>query len=154
MKLQIILFLALITIMIYGCNKVESDEFVSKVDVAALKKAMYEYNALTYQYDRETVNKEISKLMIDLKANPTATDKDGHLENVKLLIKRINELDGFSAKLFCYACIETYPSKSDISIEFKYNNKIIKRQMFVMPAMGKVDDLLHFAGIQMSYDEM
>lgn len=153
MNLKYILSFFLMTFVLFGCDKIEKDDFVSSVDVVALKKAMYEYDPITYGYDSETVYKEIKKLMTDLKAKPTKTDEDGHLENVHLLIKRLNQLDGFSAELFCYACIYTLPAKSEISIRFEYNNETVKRQMFVMPAMGKADEFLHFAGIQITYEQ-
>ena len=147
MKTKSIILFALFFVA-FGCDKVDKPEVINQINVEALKKALYEYNPVTYQYDSQTVYAEIKKLMTDLKANPTAEDREGHAENVNILIERLNKLDGFTANLFCYSCISTNPPKSEISIQFNYNRETVKRQMFVMPAGDNSDDLLHFAGIQ------
>ncbi len=64
--------------------------------------------------NRELVNTEINKLTADLKPR-----KDVHRSNLNTLVTRISDqTDGrISCSVFCYACIETLPPQSELSLE-------------------------------------
>ena len=60
---------------------------------------------------------EISKQTFDLVPKVTDEDPIGHMENMHKLVNRLNDLcNEIEAELICYACIETYPSQSEIKI--------------------------------------
>jgi hypothetical protein len=67
--------------------------------------------------DNDIVKLEMNKLMIDLRPKVTGNDRFGHAENLDLLINRLNiQCDNISSELICYACIETLPPQSEISV--------------------------------------
>lgn len=67
--------------------------------------------------DTELVKAEISKLISDLEPKITNNDKFGHKENLSTLVNRINsQCSIINSEIICYACIETNPPQSEISV--------------------------------------
>ena len=68
-------------------------------------------------YDNETLKAEVDKLTVDLKPQSTEDDRIGHRKNLNTLINRLNaQCKQVEASLFCYACVETLPLQSEITV--------------------------------------
>jgi hypothetical protein len=83
-------------------------------------------NAILNQ-DESAIKSEVSILTLDLKPNPTIDDEWGHLENLELLIDRLNQCNEINAELFCYCCIYTYPPQSEILVKTNSNGQQIQK---------------------------
>ena len=57
------------------------------------------------------------KLTENLPPEPTKNDPIGHSENLTIITQSIHSCDGLEAEIFCYACVETYPLQSEITIQ-------------------------------------
>ncbi len=67
--------------------------------------------------DADAIISEINKLVYDLPPKVTSFDEFGHKQNIDVFIERINKFcPSVTAKLICYACIETYPPQSEIEL--------------------------------------
>lgn len=47
---------------------------------------------------------------------PKSDDQTGHFENLQLLVKKLGECNKISSSIKCYACIETYPLQSEVTL--------------------------------------
>ncbi len=83
--------------------------------------------------DYEKIGTELDKLTEDLSPNPTASDPIGHSENLvgftEQLMKTCEELE---VKIFCYACVETNPPQSELTIQLDSSGTIIERIIDIM----------------------
>ena len=67
--------------------------------------------------DNETLKAEVDKLTVGLTPQITEEDPFGHRENMNTLIDRLNaQCKYVEASLFCYACVETLPVQSEITV--------------------------------------
>jgi hypothetical protein len=99
-------------------------------------------------YDRDLVNIEITKLLTDLYPAVTNSDPLGHSNNIEILINRMNLCNGISARLFCYACIKTYPLQSEILVETDSSGFALKR---ILDIKTPEDSKLEFVNIHQAY---
>ena len=77
--------------------------------------------------DNSKVGQEISKLLIDTEPKPIDNDLIGQKFNIDNLIAEINKSGVLTAKLFCYACIETLPEQTEITITTKSSGVSVSR---------------------------
>jgi hypothetical protein len=47
-------------------------------------------------------------------------------QNIQLLTQRISKCD-ISSMIYCFDCIDTYPSQTEISIDFSYNGAMVQK---------------------------
>lgn len=95
--------------------------------------------------DETMIRSEIENLTSDLYPVPTPEDNIGHMLNLHTLVDRIySDCNDINATIICYACINTYPPGSEISIAFEYENTQIEKTIDIFTSG---DDLLHYAGI-------
>jgi hypothetical protein len=79
--------------------------------------------------DNTIIITEISKLTTDLSPDLSANDPFGHADNFDILLTRINECQGITAELTCYACIKTLPPISEILIKTDSSGIQIQRSI-------------------------
>lgn len=91
------------------------------------------------------VKSEMNKLVIDLNPKITANDQLGHLNNFSTLVDRINtHCEKLESKLICYACIETYPPITEISISLDSAGVSVKR---VVDILTSSENALNISGV-------
>jgi hypothetical protein len=129
-----ILFLVILS----SCTK----DKIESIDCELLTEALVNYN-------NEILKAEVDKLTIDLNPHVGNNDIYGHSENLNTLIDRLNS--GFSnieASLFCYACIQTLPPQSEISILVDSSGTEVCR---IIDISTPEDEILKFSGIHPCY---
>jgi len=76
------------------------------------------------------VGVEVNKLCEDLlPAAPTPADEYGQAQNINILVQRLSQKCDITATLVCYACIETLPAQSEITISINQNGTIYTRTL-------------------------
>ncbi|NLE63858.1 MAG: hypothetical protein BWY08_01419 [Bacteroidetes bacterium ADurb.Bin174] len=100
------------------------------------------------QKDKSIIEKEISKLLINTKAKPNDNDIIGQKENVDNLISEFNKSKVLHADLLCYACIETYPEQSEVTITTDSSGVSISR---IIDILTPKDNILEFVNIHDTY---
>ncbi len=79
-------------------------------------------------YNDTIAREEMIELTHDLASEPIQSDILGHKENLDILVERLNKkCDEILASKLCYACIETNPPISEISIELDSLGTMISR---------------------------
>ncbi|MCK9207293.1 MAG: hypothetical protein M0P66_09305 [Salinivirgaceae bacterium] len=132
------LIIVLIVIVFSSCDKENTE---SNVDWNAFKVGVI-------QKDKSIIEKEISKLLINTNAKPNDNDLIGQKENVDNLIFEISKSKVLNADLFCYACIETYPAQSEITITTDSSGVLISR---IIDILTPNDNILKFVDIHDNY---
>lgn len=100
-------------------------------------------------YNSENLKAEVDKLTIDLKPHISNNNSYGHRENLNTLIDRLNsQCDNIEANLFCYACIQTFPLQSEISILVDSSGTDVCR---IIDISTPEDDILSFVGVHQCY---
>ncbi len=87
-------------------------------------------NALLMQ-NNEIIEEEFIKITVDLKPKATENDKIGHKDNYTKLISRINECEKIEAELTCYACLESLPTQSILTLTIDSIGINVKRTIYV-----------------------
>lgn len=106
------------------------------------------FKAGVIQKDYLIIEKEISNLLINTSAKPTANDFIGQETNIYNLIKAINGSELLQAQLLCYACIKTYPSQSEIIVTTDSSGISVRR---IIDILTPEDNLLQFVNIHDIY---
>jgi hypothetical protein len=94
--------------------------------------------------DQEKIGIEMDKLTENLPPDPTKNDPIGHSENLTIITQSIHSCDGLEAEIFCYACVETYPPQSEITIQMNSSGTKIER---IIDISTPSDKILKFSGI-------
>jgi hypothetical protein len=132
----LIFILALIAI-----NTCEQEDPQPIVDWEAFKTGVI-------QKDISIIEKEISKLLINTLATPTSSDPIGQKINIGILVQSINGSNKIAAELFCYACIKTYPSQSEILLTTDSSGISVRR---IIDIRTSEDSILAFVNIHDAY---
>ena len=119
MKVNLRLFMILVIMITVSCeHKDQSADFGLNCD--HLKNGII-------NLDDNILRAEIAKLILDLYPKPVPNDDLGHLVNFDTLIYRINSCSKIHAEMFCYGCIKTGPSQSEILIKADSSGVQIQR---------------------------
>jgi hypothetical protein len=94
--------------------------------------------------DQEKIGIEMNKLTENLPPDPTKNDPIGHSENLTIITQGIHSCDGLEAEIFCYACVETNPPQSEITIQMDSVSVKIER---IIDISTPSDKILKFSGI-------
>ena len=94
--------------------------------------------------DQEKIGIEMNKLTENLPPDPTENDPIGHSENLTIITQGIHSCDGLEAEIFCYACVETNPPQSEITIQMDSVSVKIER---IIDISTPSDKILKFSGI-------
>ena len=94
--------------------------------------------------DQEKIGIEMNKLTENLPPDPTKNDPIGHSENLTIITQSIHSCDGLEAEIFCYACVETNPPQSEITIQMDSVSVKIER---IIDISTPSDNILKFSGI-------
>jgi hypothetical protein len=94
--------------------------------------------------DQEKIGIEMNKLTENLPPDPTKNDPIGHSENLTIITQIIHSCDGLEAEIFCYACVETNPPQSEITIQMDSVSVKIER---IIDISTPSDKILKFSGI-------
>ena len=94
--------------------------------------------------DQEKIGIEMNKLTENLPPDPTKNDPIGHSENLTIITQSIHSCDGLEAEIFCYACVETNPPQSEITIQMDSVSVKIER---IIDISTPSDKILKFSGI-------
>jgi len=94
--------------------------------------------------DQEKIGIEMDKLTENLPPDPTKNDPIGHSENLTIITQSIHSCDGLEAEIFCYACVETNPPQSEITIQMDSVSVKIER---IIDISTPSDKILKFSGI-------
>lgn len=133
-----ILVIILSLIFLTSCE----EDRIESVECELITEALVNYNS-------ENLKAEVDKLTIDLKPHISDNDSYGHRENLNTLIDRLNsQCDNFEASLFCYACIETLPPQSEISILVDSSGTDVYR---IIDISTPEDDNLSFVGVELEW---
>jgi hypothetical protein len=125
-------------VILSSCTK----DKIESVDCELLTEALVNYND-------EILKAEVDKLTIDLKPHFANNDFYGHSENLNALIDRLNSgCANIDASLLCYACIETLPPQSEISILVDSSGTAVCR---IIDISTPEDEILKFSGIHPCY---
>ena len=92
----------------------------------------------------EKIGIEMDKLTENLPPDPTKNDPIGHSENLTIITQSIHSCDGLEAEIFCYACVETNPPQSEITIQMDSVSVKIER---IIDISTPSDKILKFSGI-------
>ena len=142
-KLFILITLLIIVSSLSSCKKILDSNYY-QIDNENLQKGIITYNS-------EIVCSEITKLLLDLKAKPSANDKFGQADNINKLIDRINtNCDNVTAELVCYACIYTLPPQSELKLSTDSSGVEVSR---VLDILTPKDDILSCMHIHPGYFE-
>ena len=76
-----------------------------------------------YNENDSLIQEEIARLTSDLLPKLFDDDKWGQLENLDILIERLNQCNCIVATKVCYACIYTLPPQSEVKLVVTYNMK-------------------------------
>jgi hypothetical protein len=79
-----------------------------------------EFKQAAYSND---VNKVRSVMESYLQNLPSSVYNE---QNIQLLTQRISKCD-ISSLIYCFDCIDTYPSQTEISINFSYNGAMVHK---------------------------
>ena len=104
MKLLYLLTVVLISCMVCSCE----DDF-ARINCEALREALI-------ATDVEDASVHINDLLEDLQPVPVSGDPYGHEINLELFVDRLHANCSLQVEIGCYACIETYPPQSHVSI--------------------------------------
>jgi|GEM_PF-3331110 len=74
----------------------------------------------------------LNKYLSDLKPMRSNTDNLGHEHNLKIFVERLNSCNTISAEINCYACMESYPPQSSVSMKIATSDNS-------MPILAKVN---------------
>ncbi len=100
------------------------------------------------QYDQEKAKTEINKLCADLKPHGNI----GQKENLNTLVNRLQTQCGnMDVTLLCFACIETLPPQSEISVAMDSSSTTVCR---IIDIFTPDDDILSFRNVHicLTYD--
>ena len=143
LKSFILIISVLLCICLSSCKKILDSNYY-QIDSENLRNGIVTFNS-------EIVCTEITKLLLDLKANPSADDKFGQAENLNKLIDRINtNCDNVTAELICYACIYTLPPQSELKLSTDSSGVEVAR---VLDIFTPEDDILSCVRIHHGYFE-
>lgn len=110
-----------ILLFLISCKK----DIIESPDCDRLKTGLVELN-------ENIVKNEVEKLTSDLHPEPYSEDLIGHMTNLQTLADRLNEkCSQLTTELVCYACIESYPPRSIISVEFDNQGEIYLIYIFI-----------------------
>lgn len=59
----------------------------------------------------------LNKYLADLKPMRSNTDNLGHKHNLNVFVERLNSCENISAESNCYACMESYPPQSSVTMK-------------------------------------
>jgi hypothetical protein len=127
----------LFLVVLSSCTK----DKIESIDCELLTEALVNYND-------EILKAEVDKLTIDLKPDVGSNDIYGHSKNLNTLIDRLNTGCNIEASLFCYACIQTLPPQSEISILVDSSGTEVCR---IIDISTPEDEILKFSGIHPCY---
>ncbi len=115
-----IVYLAIV-LLLFTCKK----DVIENPDCESLLTGLTELND-------NIVKNEIEKLTADLHPQPYSEDPIGHMANVQTLADRLSEkCSQLTTEVVCYACIESYPPRSIISVEFNNQGETYLIYIFI-----------------------
>jgi len=94
--------------------------------------------------EQEIIGIEMDKLTEILPPDPTKNDPIGPSENLTIITQSIHSCDVLEAEIFCYACVETNPLQSEITIQMDSVGVKIERIINISTSLYKI---LKFSGI-------
>lgn len=113
--------LAVCLLMFAACKK-------NKLDPAAFNCQNFKTGIMNDSSDM--VGIEVNKLCEDLMpVAATPADEYGQAQNINILVQRLSEKCDVTATLVCYACIETLPAQSEITISINQNGTVYNRTL-------------------------
>jgi len=140
MKAGIYIFTYLvIAFAVISCSKEDADD---NKDCLLLQSGIINLN-------REIVRAELVKLTWDLYPSPTLTDEIGHENNFKILIDRLNDCELITATSFCYACIKSNPSQSEILVTTDSSGHSVRR---IIDIITGENNTLKFGALHEAYN--
>lgn len=102
-------------LLLAACNKSKDHNPAPPyIDCLSLKEGLNNNN-------NEQVAIEINNLCTDLLPAITTGDEYGQKGNLRILAERLSKQCDLTATVLCYACVETLPPQSELSISFSRN---------------------------------
>ncbi|HEY3386869.1 MAG TPA: hypothetical protein VGK46_10185 [Saprospiraceae bacterium] len=120
MKLLYVLTGVLISCIAFSCE----DDF-ARIDCAELRAALI-------ALDVEDASVHINALLEDLQPVPVSGDPYGHEINLELFVDRLQSNCSLQVELECYACIETYPPQSHVTISLDSSGTEVTRTLDIL----------------------
>jgi len=100
-------------------------------------------------YNNEALKAEVDKLTVGLKPQITKEDPFGHRDNLNTLIDRLNaQCKHVKASLFCYACVETLPVQSEITVLVDSAGTQVCRMMDIITPE---EEVLSYSDVHLCY---
>lgn len=100
-------------------------------------------------YDNQALKAEVDKLTVGLTPQPTEDDRIGHRKNLNTLIDRLNaQCKQVEASLFCYACVETLPLQSEITVLVDSAGTQVCRMIDIVTPE---EEALSYSGVHICY---
>lgn len=73
----------------------------------------------------------LNGLAWDLDPAPTTADPIGQVENLDILITRLDNSSCLEADLECYACLESFPPLSSVLVKATHNNETVEKRIYL-----------------------
>lgn len=127
------IIVAVLIITQFSCDSINDTELNKELDCTELTAGLL-------SFDNERVESEFDKITVDLLPISNVDDQIGHLQNCQDLVSKLSDCELISAKLLCYACIETYPPQTEILITLDSSGQIVNRVIDVLtPSDSSLD---------------
>ncbi len=88
--------------------------------------------------DDEVIEKELAEILEEMQSVPTDDDPFGHEANFNKILNYIRECSELTAKIDCYACIETLPVQTEIIITIGSDTENVFILDFYTPEDDKI----------------
>ena len=91
-----------------------------------------ELSTALVELDNTTAIPILDQKLEDLLPHPTISDPLGHEANMNIFISRLQDDCGLEAEMFCYACIETFPLRTEIIVQVETKDSLISRTIDIL----------------------
>lgn len=88
-------------------------------------------------FDRDIIQPQVNKFLADLHPKPVTDDICGHEMNLNIFAARIEKECGLEVVVDCYACIETYPPLSHVTIRLDSIGAMVTRTLDIVTPEDK-----------------
>ncbi len=124
-KIIIILVGILITI---SCSK-DKDSITTTIDCERLSDSFISSHS---GFQPDYIRTVVDSICQTLPPQPTSDDQLGHKFNSEKLANQIsNQCQDIKVKLFCYACLESYPLQSSFTVTVDSMGVSVKRRFLI-----------------------
>lgn len=127
-------------VSIFSCNDDENNIYC--INCEQLKNGLL-------SYDNNIIYDEVNEILKNLQPQAIENDPIGHEENFNNFVKQLNDCDGLTAELLCYACIKTYPAQTELLISIDSTDKKVSR---ILDILTPEDSSLSFVRIHEAYN--